>query len=244
MDDDRDRIEVTRVRRGSGGLAQVALVLAMAAIAVSIIKPWESRDGGRTADRSAEPAAVTSGSPTPARVTPPSAPPASASTAGERPATSLDPLAVPCISRNGWRVVAVQRTAGRESRSWAAVVPVEARRPTDRTIPVLREVTAVTRALGYCLPHDLADESDPVDLSTDVWRVDVARARATPLRDLGRLAAPDPMASELFLAPGAETLETSRWPAGRYVFRVANRADDWALWFSVELVRATGPAGG
>jgi hypothetical protein len=244
MDDDRDRINVVRVRRRAGGVPQLLVILGIIAVVASIVKPWEAPGRASPAGLpSLAPPTRTPGSVTPAAVL------GSSSGVVVSPSASLpadDPRAVPCVSRGGWRVVTVQRMAGRESRTWTAVEPATARAPTDPSITFVREVTAVTRALGFCSPAslDVDGRRDPAAIEARVWRLDGNRTKATDLGTLTRLAPPGASSSDLFLAPGADTLGASRWVPGRYVFRVSHRHDGWEWWFGVELVRATGPSDG
>ncbi len=235
MDEDRDRIRVTRVQQGSGGLPAIVALMVIAAVVVSVWQPWESSGQGTPAasDDASLPAAVV-----PSRVRTPA--PVVVPSATTRPIPSLHPDAVACTSRAGWRIVTVERTAGRESRSWIAVKPVAATSPTDRAVPLVREVSGVTRALGYCLPGELAFTTDPGDLHARVWRLE-AGGRAVEVGALSRVAEPTVDSSDLYLAEGAKGIETSRWAAGRYVFQVTDPTAGWEVWFGIDLARASGP---
>lgn len=227
MDDDRDRIKVLRVGRAPTGVPLLIVGIILGGLIVSIWKPWAGAETDRgLADATPSPVAPTT---TPSTV--PSPP----------PTTSPVPGAVNCVGRSGWRIVSVQRTAGRESRSWAAVVPVEATAPNDKAIPMVREVAGVTRAVGYCPPAEVVALTDPRLLTAHVWRLEGAASRPRDLGALQRVAEPDEETSDLYLAPGATTMDGSRWPPGRYIFRVEGDVPAWMLWFGIELVRPSGP---
>ena len=205
------------------------VVLVGVALVIALWKPWESR-----------PAGAPSRSPVPSVAAGESAVPSGL--AGGRPARpTTDPRAVACTAGSGWRVVTLERSEGRESRSWMAIEPAPASGPGDTAIPVRDVVTERLLGLGYCPPE--ADERALAgNLSVTVFRLSGRGRPPVVLRRIQPLSRPSPGNATLY-APPAGGRAANAWAPGRYVFRLRDSRDGSRRWFGVEVTRPTRPRG-
>lgn len=223
MPEERPELRLTRLDQSGPRLGLPVLVtLAVLGILIALWKPWAGEGtGGPTAERAARP-----GPAEPRDRSRPAPSPLS-------PEPTRDPSAIPCIGRTGWRVVAVERNQGRETRTWIAVEPVAASGPGERAIPVVRVVTERLLGLGFCTP----EESDTAwgRLRASLWRIDPSGAPVA-LRGVRRIAPVSSGTSEVYGPPPGVG---RAWPPGRYVFGFGDRSRPrWSAWFAVEVVSA------
>jgi hypothetical protein len=224
IEDEEDRRPGTQsvTRAGTGRALPFLAGVVVAAVVLLILKPW-----------AADPSLPRpSGTP---RANASSRPPASSPSTARTPARSPVPGSIPCISEVDWRVVTVERTAGRESRSWVAVEPRAAQGPRD-PVPRVRVVAGRLLGLGFCAPESMRG---------GIGDVEVSRLSGTggagPVRPLAglRLVAPAGSGAATVYAPPARA---AAWPPGRYVFLLDTGSRRLA--FGVEVVRARSDGGG
>ena len=219
----------------TGRLLPLALGVVIGALAVLTWKPWaDAPDASRTSPSPAPGAtvaasAVPSGGVTPAAAT-----------------ASPGPREVACLSTDGWRIVTLERTAGRDVRTWIAVDPAAARSPTAATIPTDRISAGRLLALGFCPPLGVLPDSGAETVR--FWRLTTrgAGGPVTGARPLGTppLSVPlRPGYAQLYGPPGGR----QDWAPGRYVFEVVGpeptggSARPRSFWFGVEVFRADEP---
>jgi hypothetical protein len=204
----------------------VLLLLGATALLVGLglLKPWQpTGDAGRIV------------LPTPS-TDPSLSSPSSAPTPRPTPAPTPDREAVPCISSNGWRVVAREQTAGRETQTWIAIEPRPATGPGDPAIPRVRLVAGTLRGLGYCLP----DRLQQVSHMGEAWSLGSAGSQPPQpaALELVPLSAAFRGYADLYAPPSG----MSAWPAGQYVFAVDVGVRE-RVWFSVLVTKAASDEG-
>lgn len=202
----------------------LVLIIVVVGLGVAIVKPWDPGLSGRPAraDPSSSPAEETS-----------LALPTIAATG------SIDPLAIPCLTdAASWRVVTVERTSGRETRSWIAIQPTTAAGPSDPNIPQVRVVADALGGLGFCAPDTPRFATDP-----RVWRVPIAGgSEFGTLEPLKRLVPAATGHANVYAPPASGTA----WLPGRYVIEVPLASDPrrrgvrGSAWFAVLVVDAPG----
>ncbi|MBA3779249.1 MAG: hypothetical protein H0X16_08130 [Chloroflexi bacterium] len=225
MNDQRDTVRLEHLG-GSGRLLTVGVVLLLSLLLVAVFKPWGAGgDGYRLTAFSGPSVAPSNAAPDPAA-----------------PATA-DPRAVPCLTRDEWRIVTREQTAGREPRRWIAVKPFEGNerdRPTDSDIPVHRVVAGRLLALGYCAPEAIATlDGGPPELR--LWFLPAAGSgraaarRAMPVEGLRPVTVPGQGDAEMYVPPNRER----GWRIGRYVLAIRPAgSSEPTYWLAVELVPA------
>jgi hypothetical protein len=224
-------VKTTRVGRTDRG-APLLVLLALAAITLAVLKPWQ--DGGRS---------TVTGENVPSAVP--------VSHAGATPSLSpaeLAALAVrdrrQCQSEIGWRVVTMEETGGRSTRTLLLVAPVTLQAsPADSRIPTAVLYAQRLFGIGYCEPAE-AGPAAPPRPTVDIWRVP---EKGPPVRvqdpvplDEGLLAA-----GEAYYGPPAGT--ASEWTPGRYVFEVLARPGSPSRlpsWFALDYHLMATTAGG
>jgi hypothetical protein len=216
-------------------LLPLLLGIVVGAVFVLAWKPWATDPGvsrATTAPPSGGPSAT------------PASPPAIGASA--TPTASPDEREVPCISTDGWRIVTLERTAGREVRTWIAIDPARARGPRDPAIPSDRISSGRLLALGFCGPAGAlpATGAETVRL----WRL-TTRGAGGPVTGAQHLTTPPRVtppragSAELYVPPEGRR----DWAVGRYAFEVipsastGGAAGGRSLWFGVEVLRAEEP---
>ncbi len=233
MNDQRDTVRLEHLG-GSGRLLPVGVVLLLALLLLAAVKPWGAGDDGYRLTAFPPPSMATSVAPS-ARAS------GGASDPGAK--ASFDPRAVPCLTRDEWRIVTRERTAGREPRRWIAVEPLEGSerdRPTDPDIPVHRVVAGRLLALGYCAPEAVAT-MDGATPELRIWFMPVARPGGTAARaavavdDLHPVTVVGEGDAEMYAPPNRER----GWRIGRYVLAIrSSEPAKPTYWLAVEVVPA------
>ncbi len=210
---------VVPVGRPLGPGPLIAVGLALALVAVAIVKPW---GGSGLGSSPVSPAGSVDVSPQPSR-----------------PAASPEPSLAEdaCNPEAGWRVFTVEVNAGQAVRTWYSISPVAASGPTDGSIPTIRIYTEGLGRLGYCAGGS-AGGSAAFDRASG-WRVDDAgnaqpialvRAAEQGLDGSGRSALYEPPGPLVGDRPGD-------WPPGRYVLSVGpGEATADRVWFAAQVV--------
>ncbi len=144
MDQRRDGPVLTPVG-GSSKLPIRLAALAVVLILVALLKPWGAASGPDAVTPSVSPlqspasaqsaAAGGDASPSPIRAA---------------PTPSPNPDAIECLEPDGWRIVTLQRSGERESRSWTLVRPVVASGPDDPAIEPVRVGGQDLIEIGFC----------------------------------------------------------------------------------------------
>jgi hypothetical protein len=201
------------------------VVVAVLALAVVIVKPWDvgGERAGAPDDRGPDGtvAAAPSGTGHP--------------TAVPRPAQAETLVDDFCIDRGQWLVVSIERRRDQTFRVWRALDPTPtAAGPEDPAIPLLPVVSDGVLDLGWCAPT-YGPERPSGDASIDAWRIGIAGAAPLAMTPGRADEATSPFGA-LYAAPRRPlSSRSATWPDGRYVFR--DRAEDGAeRWFSIEVV--------
>jgi len=242
------RVETIRVRH-AGRRPMMVAALAVALVAVSIIKPWAG-----TGQAQPDPSRA---SPIPAGVVEPmptASAPGLAETGEASTGTAPGPLApgqVDCGSAD-WRIVTLGDFLGWTVRTWIAITPVEADGPGDSSIPDLALGESDIVGLGACAPSAWAGAPGRASRIVAAWRISadgattskfgrVALAPLDPLPPDGlagtRPAVPLPVAE---LVRPITAAQGGRWPAGRYVLLLASPDASPGRWISVVIGHALG----
>ena len=212
---------VVPVGRPPGAGPLIAVGLALAFLAVAIVKPWGGGVGSLPVPSGGSPSEPGQSNP------------------GASPEPSLPAEA--CNPEAGWRLFTIEVNAGHPVRTWYSIRPVAASGPTDGTIPTIRIYTEGLGRLGYCAGGSAAG-SAPFDRASG-WLVDAA-GRARPIA-LVRAAEPGldgSGRSALFEPPGPLSGDRpGDWPPGRYVLSVGpGEATADRLWFAAQVVVVDG----
>jgi hypothetical protein len=187
-----------------------------AVIVLAIVKPWDLVPAGSGRSPGAE------SSPS---VLPPAAAQASPAVA--------PPTRARCYSREGWRLVTVERTENSEIRTWIAVGPVPATGPADPRIPSVRVVVGPFQGLGFCAP----EAASPAQGVLWLMQADAPQPIAlTSLEPLDGEAEAD--RGVAFAAPDELRQREASWPSGRYVFEIRTAGTTRSLWFAFAVVPA------
>lgn len=218
---DEPRVRTVRLQeRGHGGA--IVAVLAAAGIALAILKPWQGALPPAVADehlrsRPVEQSASAVPSLSPAEV--------AARAVRERRQ---------CQSGIGWRVVTMEETGGRRTRTLLFVTPMSvAGSPTDPAIPTAVLYAQHLFGIGFCQPSGDATLPAWPDARVVIWTLP-APGRAVPIRQPLTLDAPLAAAGESYFGPPT-ALATSQWAEGRYVFEVRPADGRSApVWFALE----------
>jgi hypothetical protein len=228
--------QLTRIA-GPGRGPGLAVAAAAVFLALAILKPWGAIPGF-DASGAPDEAGGRGGRP---------APVPGASQSLPSPSPSEDPradLERHCPQPSGWRVFAHEHWSGGVVRSWKSLSPVRAASgPLDPTIPLIPVTSQQVPLLGYCAPWQGPDEP-PNDATLTVWRV-AADQTGSPIAELQRLQRVLPLTATslgaLYAPPstgGAPPvrgpLASSSWPAGTYVFELADGAG-FQRWWGVQV---------
>lgn len=227
--------------------------LAVALVAVAIVKPW-SAAGPSTPDGIAA-------LPTPARAAVEAALVAPADSwsrpdaretggviAGLERARLL-PGQVEC-GTSDWRIVTLGEFGRWTVRTWIAITPAEAAGPGDTSIPEVSLGESDVAGMGACAPSTASGAPGRASRIVQAWRTVVGGASTSALERV-TLAQLDPLASggpaaarsltpksvtELFRPVPA--VARGRWPAGRYVLLLASPDASADRWIAVEIAGA------
>jgi hypothetical protein len=161
-------------RIGRGGAhdrsLRVAIVLAVAALGVALVKPW---DWGAPA---ALPGPTSTGAPAAA------ASPGAAGPSTPRPPAWTDLAArVSCLSNRLWMVVVDEVEDGGRTlaRSWMRLDPVPAAGPTDARIVRAHAYAEAVPRIGFCAPTAGATGGPGDRLEVSAWRLEQGAAPET-----------------------------------------------------------------
>jgi hypothetical protein len=234
--------QLTRIAgpgRGPGLAAAAAAVL----LVLAILKPWGAIPGF-DAPGAPDGAGGQGGRPAPL---PGGAQPLPSPSPSEDPLADLERH---CPQPSGWRVFAHEHWSGGIVRSWKSLSPVrEASGPLDPTIPLVPVTSQQVPLLGYCAPWRGPDEP-PSDATLTVWRLTpddrtgtlvpepLRLERALPLQatSLGALYEPPAAAAGTGYGPPLSRgpRASSSWPAGTYIFELADGAG-FQRWWGVQV---------
>lgn len=224
-DPDGRPLHLDRVGHADGRLP-VTVAVVVVLLVLAFWKPWSP---SRPAAGTTSPAPVAVGT---ADVR------STARSTGVAPLVRVDPEAVPCYSRENWRLVTVEHSGRKDLRTWRVLQPVRARSPTDPRIPLVVVEAESVLALGYCLPEAPARSGIGRRVPTvTLWQV--AR-RAGVVTRLGTppFASPlGPQSAFLYRPPGLNGAARARWAEGRYIVEVDPGSPEEANWFAVQIQR-------
>jgi hypothetical protein len=192
------------------GVGAVAAVIVLA-----IIKPWDTAPAGSARS--------------PLPVAPASAP----VVAGSAPASpAAPPSRARCFSREGWRLVTLERTETSEIRTWVAVAPERATGPNDPDMPSVRVVAGRLEGLGFCAP-------EAVSPALGVLWVLQGEPRAFALASLESLDGVAEADHGVAFAPPDELRQgEASWPTGGYAFEIRPAGTTRSLWFAFRVLPA------
>jgi hypothetical protein len=169
------------------------------------------------------------------------APPSNDSAATEpavAPTLPLDPLLLAaqrrqCQSPTDWRLVTVESSLRRETRTMYAATPVEATGPDDPTLPLSYLYSDQLRAVGVCVPRSPVVSPTTTLHEVVLWQVESDGV----VREIQRPILMDPAlydVGEAYFAPPVE--EGATWPPGRYVFEIRRVAGAGSRWMALEFI--------
>lgn len=218
MDRPTPTIHTERVSRSDERGPVLLIVVVAVAIALAALKPWQAPAAGDP--RAMSPAPI-AGLPT--RVTlatfTPAPTPAPSPTLSAVEAAALGARdRRQCQSNLGWRVVTMEQSGSRRTRTLLAVDPRSTRDgPGDPRIPTVVLYAERLIGIGYCVPATDGAAVDRARPEVLIWRVGPA---GPPVRVVGpvTLDAGLVAAGESYFGPpdGMPAL----WPPGRYVFEI------------------------
>ncbi len=253
---ERDERPVVETVSGGGidaDRAAAVVLLALVLVTVGLLKPWGEPAAGGASER------VTASATLAIATLPPPA-------AGAQ-LVATDPAAIPCSAPDGWRLVSLQQTSDRVTRTWLVVKPVSATRPEDPTIHLARLVGTDFAGIGFCADGRLAP-GGPARIVA-AWQhndalgwqpLAIARLPRAPddVGAPGAADAPDSLTDALLYRPIASpvpdalvgpTLAPSvtdpAWSLGAYAFAVdaASAGGVVHAWFHLDLVWPPGGEG-
>lgn len=222
-----DERPVRTVRVGGRGRGPSALaLLAVVGMALAILKPWQGPERSLIAG-GAVPSPIALERQSLVR------PPAAGLSPADIAARAIRDRRQ-CQSGLGWRVVTMEETGGRPTRTLLLIAPIpRASSPTDARIPTAVLYAQRLFAIGFCQPSG--------DGTTAAWPVPrVSLWSLTPPGRAAPVVAPvtlDPAlaaAGESYFGPPAGS-PMDEWPPARYVFRVQPPdARAAPIWFALE----------
>jgi hypothetical protein len=166
MQQSADRPFLTPVKGSGPENLRPLIVVVVALVVIAVLKPW----GGGAPSR-----ATSSG----AAASPTAGGPAAIALAPSPPGRSPDPNSISCLRPIGWRLVTLQRSADRETRTWLVVTSAAATGPGDGTISVARLTENDVVGIGFCADGRLSQAeaaatppSPASDVATTAWAGD------------------------------------------------------------------------
>jgi hypothetical protein len=226
-DDDRP-VETIRVRRADRH-APLLVVLVAAGFALAVLKPWEGSARTRTVSPVVPSAAVAVAGVgvTPAALAAPTLSPAQVVAQEARDRRQ-------CQSGIGWRVVTMEQTGGRPTRTLLMVAPTKLpSTPTDPLIPTAVLYAQRLFGIGFCQPS--SDDRGAVVPSPRVaiWAIPRTGAPIPEVQPITLDAGLASIGESYFGPPSAAA--TDQWAAGRYVFAVqTDESNALPAWFALE----------
>lgn len=206
-------------------------VLLVAAIGVSILKPWA--DAGSGAPRASATA------PGDRRAVPPPAASAGPAMSGESGTPSQDPISNisgACYYGLAWRLFTTDTTSNGLVHTWYGLQPIPAVRPADPTIPVIEVHSQTLQELGYC-PKSLPN-GQALALETHAWKLLEGEApRPLELHASTRTALAKTDRGTIYMPPSAGPgAAPAVWASGIYIFQVTIESlSSTEEWFAVRI---------
>lgn len=228
---DIDPIPVHRVM-ASNHRTRLFAVLVVIAIALAVLKPWQ----GPQPRREPTTAAATAGTrATPALTARPTATPGPSPS----PSPSPDPAIrearsrLQCKSPSGWRIVTIEESSTRRTRTMFPSIVMEAQGPGDPTIDGQQLFAAGLLAVGVCVPGTERDDVTAALARVSLWRL-LPDGSAEEMGTLEPVDSALATLGEAYYAP-PRSWRSAEWPAGRYVFEVtSDRTGGSDLWFALD----------
>lgn len=177
MDHEPDVVRVESRFERPGRAPSVVVATIAAFLLIAILKPWSSGDeagGGTRVPSSASPTGGLANDAAPSPRSTPTPPPMRGMD---------DPNAMTCMTDDTEQIVIIERSSGREVRSWIASQDVAASGPLDpRLVPTVVFSSHVV-GLGVCAPR-AAEAGQPAARLLGIQSIDVTGVdtRATELR--------------------------------------------------------------